>query len=50
MHLFKKTVMASAIVAALPLTAPLGFAQGATLEEVIVTGARKVGLSPSDTL
>lgn len=50
MHLFKKTVMASAIMAALPLTAPLGFAQDAALEEVVVTGTRKVGLSPSETL
>ena len=51
MHSFKKTFMASAIVAALPLASPMGFAQDqATLEEVVVTGTRKVGLSPSETL
>ena len=51
MHSFKKTLMASAIVAALPLAAPMGFAQDqTTLEEVVVTGTRKVGLSPSEIL
>ena len=50
MDLFKKSIMASAILAALPLTAPLGFAQDVALEEVVVTGTRKLGLSPTETL
>ena len=50
---FKKTTLASSIVALLPtLAAPLAQAQdqSAMLEEVVVTGTRKVGLTPTETL
>ncbi len=51
MHPFKKTIMASAVLAALPFGAPAALAQGDTaLEEVVVTGTRKEGQSPSETL
>ncbi len=51
--LFKKTLLASSIVALLPTVgAPLVQAQGnsATLEEVVVTGTRKEGQTPTETL
>ena len=53
MHAFKKTLLASSIVAVLPaLAADRAVAQeGANqLEEVVVTGTRKEGLSPTETL
>ena len=51
MHPFKQTIMASAVLAALPFGAPAALAQDdAALEEVVVTGTRKAGLSPSETL
>ncbi len=53
MHNFKKTVLATAIVALAPaMTAPLAMAQKSpmALEEVVVTGTRKEGMSPTETL
>jgi len=53
MPYFKKTLLATAIVALTPaLTAPLATAQNApmALEEVVVTGTRKEGMSPTETL
>lgn len=50
---FKKTLLATAIVALTPaLTAPLATAQNApmALEEVVVTGTRKEGQLPTETL
>ena len=50
---FKKTILASSIMALLPtLTAPLALAQDNPnmLEEVVVTGTRKEGQSPTETL
>lgn len=52
MH-FKKTILASSIVALVPaVTSPLVSAQDApvALEEVVVTGTRKEGQSPTETL
>lgn len=53
MQHFKKTVLATSIVALLPaFAAPLAIAQksSAVLEEVVVTGTRKEGMSPTETL
>lgn len=53
MQNFKRTAMAAAIMSLLPaLSAPLATAQDSSmmLEEVVVTGTRKVGLSPTETL
>jgi iron complex outermembrane receptor protein len=52
MHHFKKTILATSILALVPaLTAPLAMAQNSgVLEEVVVTGTRKVGLTPTETL
>ncbi len=52
MPAFKKSVLAASIVALTPAMAPMAVAQGDTtlVEEVIVTGTRKVGLSPTETL
>ena len=53
MHNFKKTVLATAIVALAPaMTAPLAMAQKSPmmLEEVVVTGTRKEGQLPTETL
>ena len=53
MQHFKKTILATSIVALLPaLSAPLAIAQqsSAALEEVVVTGTRKEGMSPTETL
>jgi iron complex outermembrane receptor protein len=50
---FKKTILASSIMALLPtLIAPLALAQdkSAMLEEVVVTGTRKEGQTPTETL
>lgn len=50
---FKKTILASSIMALLPtLTAPLALAQDNSrmLEEVVVTGTRKEGLTPTETM
>ena len=50
---FKKTILASSIMALLPtLTAPLALAQDNAnmLEEVVVTGTRKEGQTPTETL
>lgn len=49
MHQFKKTLLASSIMALIPaVIAPLANAQ--VLEEIVVTGTRKEGLSPTETL
>ena len=53
MHQFKKTVLASSILALMPtFVAPLASAQDKPmmLEEVVVTGTRKIGMSPTETL
>ena len=53
MHNFKKTILATAIVALAPaMTAPLAMAQKSpmALEEVVVTGTRKEGQLPTETL
>lgn len=53
MQHFKKTILATAVVALVPaLSAPLAMAQksAASLEEVVVTGTRKEGVSPTETL
>ena len=53
MQNFKKTVLATAVVALVPsLSAPLAMAQNSAngLEEVVVTGTRKEGMSPTETL
>ncbi|MEH6568656.1 MAG: TonB-dependent receptor [Halioglobus sp.] len=53
MQQFKKTILASSIMALIPaLSSPLASAQDgpAFLEEVVVTGTRKVGQSPTETL
>ena len=50
---FKKTILASSIMALLPtFGAPLALAQDnpAMLEEVVVTGTRKEGQTPTETL
>ena len=50
---FKKTILASSIMAILPtFGAPLALAQeeALALEEVVVTGTRKEGLSPIETM
>lgn len=53
MHQWKKTILASSITALLPILTPtLATAEGgpAYLEEVVVTGTRKEGQSPTETL
>ena len=53
MQHFRKTLLATSIAALVPaFTAPLAVAQqsSAGLEEVVVTGTRKEGLSPTETL
>jgi iron complex outermembrane recepter protein len=53
MHNFKRTAMATAVLALLPaMSAQLASAQDTSmqLEEVVVTGTRKVGVSPTETL
>ena len=53
MQNFKKTILATAVVALVPaLSAPLAMAQKSAtgLEEVVVTGTRKEGVSPTETL
>jgi iron complex outermembrane receptor protein len=52
MH-FKRTILGSSIMALLPtLSAPLAVAQDESLalEEVVVTGTRKVGQTPTETI
>jgi len=53
MHPFKKSILASSIMAVIPtLLAPVAMAQKgpSTLEEVVVTGTRKEGQLPTETL
>ena len=53
MQNFKRTLLATAVVAFVPaLSAPLAMAQNSAngLEEVVVTGTRKEGMSPTETL
>ena len=53
MQTFRKSVLASAIIALIPaIGAPSATAQNpaAGLEEVVVTGTRKEGMSPTETL
>jgi len=53
MQQFKKTILASSIMALVPALSPtFASAEGgpAFLEEVVVTGTRKVGQSPTETL
>lgn len=53
MQQFKKTILASSIVAMIPaLIVPVALAQDrpSILEEVVVTGTRKEGQSPTETL
>lgn len=49
--LFKKTILASSILALLPVShVALAQTGAGTLEEVVVTGTRKEGLAPTETL
>ncbi|AQA19195.1 TonB-dependent receptor [Halioglobus japonicus] len=52
MKTFQKTVMATAVLSVLPSLSVPVLAQGGAnqLEEVVVTGTRKEGLSPTETL